>query len=509
MGINDLIGDKDRIKHLKMFGIHGLASLSDVNAISMRSMSYKDTRAYTSVERALIENEDTETALLVSTENKLDRDLTIVDNIRLRIENGGMLNIPEGATLKINGSLDADPYQVFGGGKDVDFGGSSRIPVVYPQWFGATGKGLIDDSRAIQKAIDSLTSGGIVVFPPGQYLVLIPLELRNNVVLQGTEGGSVLTSTGTRGLVHGNGVTGAGLEHLKLTGGNDGVVFFNFSDRCFVNCCWLYNNANNGVLINSSDNCKVTFCTIEDAGKNGVYLYNGTTNSRVEGCNILSPVNKGISIFNGSTHNFAVANYLWNVGEAGIFINDSTDTTHSNYNEIIANIVYRSGVSATSGGNGIEAGLEQLGANIMGNLIVQAGYGRAGLSLPSLYGVSIHGTDVSVIGNKAVSSLYHGFYFYEASDCTCIGNTSLNSSQDSVGSYDGIRVHGTVTNPSNDNTFIGNRCRDKQGTKTQDYGIREAGTSDYNLFIANSLRGNISGGITTVGVGTIADHNMS
>ncbi len=39
------------------------------------------------------------------------------------------------------------------------------------KWFGAIGDGQIDDTRAIQNAIDSTIGGGALIFPNGQYLV--------------------------------------------------------------------------------------------------------------------------------------------------------------------------------------------------------------------------------------------------------------------------------------------------------------------------------------------------
>lgn len=46
---------------------------------------------------------------------------------------------------------------------------TQRTPVVDVKTFGAVGDDVADDTAAIQAAIDSLTSGGTVVFPPGTY----------------------------------------------------------------------------------------------------------------------------------------------------------------------------------------------------------------------------------------------------------------------------------------------------------------------------------------------------
>ena len=74
----------------------------------------------------------------------------------------------------------------------------------------------------------------------------------------------------------------------------------------------------------------------------------------------------------------------------------------------------------------------------------------------------------------------------------------------------------TLTNPAGiriiDSTYLvllGNRCFDDQATKTQDYGIKEIGTSDYNIISHNILVGNKTGAISTVGVNTQALDNIT
>lgn len=53
------------------------------------------------------------------------------------------------------------------------------------QDFGATPNDQTDDTAAIQKAIDSLTHGGDVIFPPGWYFLGSTLKVPAGVVLQG------------------------------------------------------------------------------------------------------------------------------------------------------------------------------------------------------------------------------------------------------------------------------------------------------------------------------------
>lgn len=48
---------------------------------------------------------------------------------------------------------------------------TDQLPAVSVKDFGATGDGVTDDRAAVQAAIDSLTNGGTVFFPPGTYLM--------------------------------------------------------------------------------------------------------------------------------------------------------------------------------------------------------------------------------------------------------------------------------------------------------------------------------------------------
>jgi hypothetical protein len=79
-------------------------------------------------------------------------DLTIPANVTLRPERGATLAIATTKTLTINGGFEAGLYPVITctGTGTVVFG--DRVPVVFPQWFGAVGDNSTDDSAAINLA---------------------------------------------------------------------------------------------------------------------------------------------------------------------------------------------------------------------------------------------------------------------------------------------------------------------------------------------------------------------
>lgn len=95
--------------------------------------------------------------------------LTIPANITLKMERGVMLAIADGVTLSLNGGLDAGLYQIFscfGTGRVMFAPGT--VVQVYPQWWGAKGDGIANDTAAITAA---LAANSCVYVPAGTYLV--------------------------------------------------------------------------------------------------------------------------------------------------------------------------------------------------------------------------------------------------------------------------------------------------------------------------------------------------
>jgi hypothetical protein len=135
--------------------------------------------------------------LTISSTRSVKSDLIIPANVCLKFENGGMCEIDNGAILSINGPLEAPLAQIFRGNGKVTFG-SGRVGRVYPQWWGAQTDDGMDDTAAIQAAIDSLSStvpwvkqplapnGGIIFFPGGRYDLTSRLKIYDGTTLEGT-----------------------------------------------------------------------------------------------------------------------------------------------------------------------------------------------------------------------------------------------------------------------------------------------------------------------------------
>src|SRR6266496_945352 len=124
--------------------------------------------------------------------------------------------------------------------------------------YGATGDGVTNDQAAIQAAITAAVAagGGVVLFPPGVYIVNTSLSIKDNIVLQGagreattikgassianavilgSSGDTVSNATVCDLTVDGNaGVTTGNLRGIQVTSGSRltiaGVRVFNTRD---------------------------------------------------------------------------------------------------------------------------------------------------------------------------------------------------------------------------------------------------------------------------------------
>jgi hypothetical protein len=178
--------------------------------------------------------------------------------------------------------------------------------VVSVKDFGATGDGVTDDTVAIQATIDSLTdTGGIVNFPPGNYLITSVITITgSSICLQGPA--KSVNSYGNGVLIK----TANNIEMFKVLGG-----------WCLFNSLGLYcsNNAHTYRHIQSysADQLSVINCYIQgvDSGGSatgsGIGFGNGSGGNGgsiglVDKCII---DNGGIDVFTSDVH--ITNSYVW------------------------------------------------------------------------------------------------------------------------------------------------------------------------------------------------------
>jgi hypothetical protein len=93
---------------------------------------------------------------------------------------GGKFSIASGKTLTINGPVQAPIKQIFSGSGTVVFG-SGAVGAAYPQWWGAKGDGVANDTAAFQAAVNAASK---VSLSKGAFLI-DPVNLHSNLIIEG------------------------------------------------------------------------------------------------------------------------------------------------------------------------------------------------------------------------------------------------------------------------------------------------------------------------------------
>jgi len=106
-------------------------------------------------------------------------------NAALEVDRGALLQIAAGATLTVNGPLQAGAYPIFSGPGAVAFSPTAPVPRAYPEWWGAVCDAITDDTAAMQAALDRV--GVVPLFlPPGaDCRVSAPLQFHDFLTLEG------------------------------------------------------------------------------------------------------------------------------------------------------------------------------------------------------------------------------------------------------------------------------------------------------------------------------------
>ncbi|MDD3926088.1 MAG: glycosyl hydrolase family 28-related protein [bacterium] len=167
-----------------------------------------NVRKYTDLAAAVTAIGRNVRTLLIPVGTDVKSNVTVPDNITLLFWGDGKLNIT-GGTVSVNGPMEASMKQIFnctGTGKVSFYGSKGIMDRVYPQWWGAKGDSIADDTPAIQAAVDAAATinsndGGTVFFPIGYYKTVKPIILprtgnipTRTVRLQGSgmRGGTIL-----------------------------------------------------------------------------------------------------------------------------------------------------------------------------------------------------------------------------------------------------------------------------------------------------------------------------
>ncbi len=105
----------------------------------------------------------------------LNSDLTIPRNVTLDVPRGTVIEIADGATLTINGSVEAGPWRIFQGSGKVS--GTPEMDYVRPQWWGTN-----------EAALSAALAFPNVYLGTGQFVIKETIEIGDNTNIRGEPG---------------------------------------------------------------------------------------------------------------------------------------------------------------------------------------------------------------------------------------------------------------------------------------------------------------------------------
>lgn len=109
--------------------------------------------------------------VLLSRPFAVDQNVLIPAHVVVRFEREGRLLPRPGKAIGIEGAVDAPLMNIFDPAADIRFGACSTA-ILIPQWWGARGDGIHDDTEALLAAVEALPRrGGHLRLPGGTYVV--------------------------------------------------------------------------------------------------------------------------------------------------------------------------------------------------------------------------------------------------------------------------------------------------------------------------------------------------
>jgi parallel beta-helix repeat protein len=373
--------------------------------------------------------------------------------------------------------------------------------VVNVKAHGAIGNGVIDDTAAIQAAINTLTSGvgGVVYFPTGTYLITAPITLpvtgEMKIRLQGI---GVPGGSGSGGSTLLEGVGFSGTELIKI---GDGVTLV---ER------WAIDG--------------LTFIGVTGSTRYGIAA-SKTAQFQITNC-FFNRCARAISLTTTSQVGLIAHNVVGSTNKVGLYLDQVTDV------RIIGNDLLEGLVGHGTGSHAIHGARIGPGMVISGNKISDwEGNGIIASSFGGINTILISGNHIANCGVNGV--------FVSEEGATVTGNTfggmksgataAIRTDSDGVNVagnfidcnelHIGIRIagsHGTFTGNTirranavgidipdgSNNIIVGNRVFDDDGTPTMTHGIRERLTANNNLIVGNHISGSTTTDVTITGAAT-------
>jgi parallel beta-helix repeat protein len=283
----------------------------------------------------------------------------------------------------------------------------------------------------------------------------------------------------------------------------------------------IRNSALAGISVGGASYVSIIGNTIEQAGRYGIDLFpsggggsDKTTDSVVAGNTINACGWSGIHVAPGCERNAILRNIIKSAGSGPSPANRSGVYAEANDTSITSNVIMTGKEHGIiiSGGSGR--------VTIIGNTI--AGNDSNGVFVPSggndtvvernhiyqngQYGILLYGSGsrTLVMGNRVYSNGYTGVRLISQMNAVVSGNLIMNNGTKKPGGGDqeGLRLFNT-----SGAVVTGNKFGDDQGSTTQVTHIRQDGSSDFNVIVANDLTP-AGTAISLSGANSKVAHNM-
>ena len=319
------------------------------------------------------------------------------------------------------------------------FPSSFNTPWIDVRAYGAKGDGATDDTAAIQTAIDELTSGGVVFFPIGTYLIASSLQPDSNQTFIGADPNKSIISVNAAwddSVFYVNAKDNVSFRDFKVIGSDNGShtteFGFNFYNKCtniFIDRVIVTEIGRNGIRFQQSGSGAsyqptdiLITRSILHANQWNVIFANGVKRMTIDGCRFTNNGAGSSKIASG----LLLETYFDNRCEDTIITNNLCKDNNGNgmflrgaLNGIVSNNICtgngESGVGSNQFyyGNGISLLIGDNGDN---------NYPNEGLV---------------IIGNHIYKNYRSGIGALYIKDCDIVDNFIIDNGYNNTGSYKG------------------------------------------------------------------------
>lgn len=423
--------------------------------------------------------------------------LTIPRNVTLNFVEGAYLAPDVGVTVTINSPIRASLVKIFGGGGSFAFG-FGVVKRIYPQWWGAFGDDVNDDTIPINSCLGSANSGMNVHFVEGSYKVSGTLNQTIAAVkITGDGVASIIRPTTAAFNVFTLGAAAHRTKFRELwikgAATSNATTQFGIFTNAFaapddVDIRQMYFGAtsaagaslNSGVKADGGNRWKVQdswFTWFWGAISNTGYgVLGGATNALDASRNhFVGGVGRGrhcVYLSGGCTYGNVHNNYAEGFSEEAFPIYSQGAQPTSIGNRVHHNTINGGGQLTATG-----AAISIFGKatrNVISNNMVY-GYQGSGITVNnSTQGVGL--TDGNVLKNNDIRNVsWHGIHIVGASNTKVRGNDIYDIGQASAGTYVPINCQADGAVVTDKTTIVGN---DTRGAATHRAGLQlEAGTT--------------------------------